>query len=108
MKYYSDLTNKIYETEEALKEAEKIHTDKLEEKKKLDEERKAAYEKVKEAYRLAETQKKAADKLLEEFLEKYKGIHETIDKKQYMTSKQYLDNQKDLINFIFSLSPFIF
>lgn len=108
MKYYSDLTNKIYDTEDALKEAEKIHNEKLEEKKKNEEQRKADYEKVREAYKLAEQQKKAADKLLMEFVEKYKGIHETTDKSKVLNTRQYLENQKDLWNIVFSSFPFIF
>lgn len=107
-KYYSDLTNKIYETEEALEEAEKAYNDKLAEKKKLEEERKADYEKVKEAYRAAEAQKKAADELLQEFLKKYKGVHETTDKTKFMNTQRYLDDQKDLINLVFSSFPLLF
>ena len=108
MKYYSDLTNKIYETEDALKEAEKAYNDKLVEKKKLEEERKADYQKVRDAYKLAETQKKAADELLQEFLKKYNGVHETTDKTKFISARQYLDNQKDLVNLIFSSFPFLF
>ena len=108
MKYYSDLTKRIYETEDALQEAEKEFNDKLETQKKKDEERKADYQKVKEAYELAETQKKAADKLLKEFLEKYKGVHQTADKTQFLNSKQYMDQQKELISSIFSVFPFMF
>jgi hypothetical protein len=107
MKYYSDLTNKIYETMDELKEAEKAHNDKLELQKKKDEERKADYQKVKDAYALAEAQKKAADKLLQQFLEKYKGVHKTTDKTQFLNSKQYMDDQKELINSIFSVFPLI-
>jgi len=108
MKYYSDLTKRIYETEDALKEAEKEFNDKLEAQKKKEEERKADYQKVKEAYALAEAQKKAADELLKEFLEKYKGVHQTTDKTQFLNSKQYMDHQKELINSIFSVFPFMF
>lgn len=108
MKYYSDLTKRIYETEDALKEAEKEFNDKLEAQKKKEEERKADYQKVKEAYALAEAQKKAADELLKEFLEKYKGVHQTTDKTQFLNSKQYMDHQKELIDSIFSVFPFMF
>lgn len=108
MKYYSELTNKIYETEDLLKEAEKAHNDSLMEKKKLEEERKADYNKVKEAYKLAEEQKKVADELLQSFLKKYKGVHETTDKNKFLQTQQYMDSQKDLINIIFSTFPFIF
>ncbi len=108
MRYYSDLTNKIYETENALVEAEEAHNAKLEEKKQLEERRKADYEKVKEAYKAAEAQKKAADELLQEFLKKYKGVHETTDKTKFLSTRQYLEDQKDLINAIFSSFPFFF
>ena len=108
MRYDSDLTHKIYETENALVEAEEAHNAKLEEKKQLEEKRKADYEKVKEAYKAAEAQKKAADELLQEFLKKYKGVHETTDKTKFLSTRQYLEDQKDLINAIFSSFPFFF
>lgn len=108
MKYYSDLTNKIYETQEDLEKAEKAYNDKLVEKKKLEEERKADYERVKEAYKLAEAQKKTADELLQEFMRKYKGIHETTDKTKVLNAQQYIEDQKNLISLVFSSFPFIF
>lgn len=108
MKYYSELTHRIYETEDALKEAEKGFSDMLENQKKRDEERKLDYQKVKDAYALVETQKRAADELLKKFLEKYKGVHQTADKDKFLQTQQYMDSQKDLINIIFSTFPFMF
>ena len=108
MKYYSDLTKRIYETEDALQEAEKEFNNKLEAQKKKDEERKADYQKVKEAYELAEAQKKAADELLGKFLEKYKGVHQTTDKTQFLDSKQYIEKQKEMINAMVSVIPLMF
>ena len=108
MKYYSELTHRIYETEDALKKAEKGFSDMLENQKKRDEERKLDYQKVKDAYALVETQKKAADELLKKFLEKYKGVHQTADKDKFLQTQQYMDSQKDLINIIFSTFPFMF
>lgn len=108
MKYYSDLTKKLYDSEEGLKEAEKAYNDKIVEQKKKDEERKADFNKVKEAYELAETQKKAADELMQEFLKKYKGVHETTDTARFIDVKQYMNDQKELISFVLGTFPFIF
>lgn len=108
MKYYSDLTKKIYETEKDLTEAEKVFKDKLELQNKKDLERKKDFEKVKEAYKQAEAQKQAADELLRKFLEKYQGIHKTIDIKQFLNSQEYLDYQKDLIMIALSTLPLMF
>ena len=108
MKYYSDLTNKIYETEEALEKAEKAYNDKLTEKKKLEEQRKVDFQKVKDAYAAAEAKKKAADELLQEFIDKYRGVHNTTDKQQFLSTKEYMESQKDLINIVISSLPFLF
>jgi len=108
MKYYSDLTKKIYETEKDLLEAEKAYNDKLELQNKKDLERKKDFEKVKEAYKQVEAQKQAADELLRKFLEKYQGIHKTMDIRQFLNSQEYLDCQKDLVMMALSALPFIF
>lgn len=108
MKYYSDLTNKIYETEEELKKAEEAHQAKIDEQKKKEEERKADYQKVKDAYALAEAQKKAADELLQEFLDKYRTVHGTADKTKFISTKEYLEDQKKLISLVFGSFPFMF
>jgi hypothetical protein len=68
MKYYSDLTQKIYETEEDLKKAEKELNEKLSLQKKKDEARKQDYQKVVEAYGIANKKREEADALLDAFL----------------------------------------
>lgn len=106
MKYYSDLTQKIYETEEDLKKAEKELNEKLSLQKKKDEARKQDYQKVVEAYDIANKKREEADALLDAFLKKYGRVHGTTDQKQFVDAKKYMDSQKDLINIIFSTFPF--
>lgn len=106
MKYYSDLTQKIYETEEDLKKAEKELNEKLSLQKKKDEARKQDYQKVVEAYKVANKKREEADVLLAAFLEKYGRVHGTTDQKQFVDAKKYMDSQKDLINIVFSTFPF--
>lgn len=92
MKYYSDVTLKIYDTEEELKEAEQKDKEQKEkeheEKLRLEEEKKA---KAKERGRRAEEVRLAYDKyieakenyynLLQNFCKEYKYYHATIDSK---------------------------
>ena len=108
MKYYSELTNRIYDNEEDLKAAETTHNEKIAEQKKKAEERKADYQKVKDAFALAEAQKKAAEELLIEFTKKYNGVHETRDTASVMSAKDYAEKQKELLNIVFGTLPFIF
>lgn len=108
MKYYSELTNRIYETEDDLQAAEKAHNDKIAEQKRQAEERKADYQKVKDAFALAEAQKKAAEELLIEFTKKYNGVHETKDATAVISAQDYAKKQKELINIVFGTFPFIF
>ena len=108
MKYYSDLTKKLYDSEEGLKEAEKAFNDKMSEQKKKEEERKADFNKVKEAYAAVEAQKKAADELLQQFLNKYRVVHGTTDTARFDDAKQYAKEQKELVSFIFNTFPFPF
>jgi hypothetical protein len=78
MKFYSEITNKVYDTTEELEVAEK---EVLEEKKAKEEklaQRAERAKKVEEAYALAADYKKKADELLNEFVKDYGSFHTTI------------------------------
>ena len=99
MKYYSDLTKQLYESEEELKKAEK---------KQKDEERKNDYQKVKEAYAEAEEKYKEADMMLLEFFKKYGSIHGTADEDKFVKVKDVAERQKDLFSLLSINFPFLF
>jgi hypothetical protein len=78
MKFYSEITNRVYDTTEELEVAEK---EVLEEKKAKEEklaQRAERAKKVEEAYALAADYKKKADELLNEFVKDYGSFHTTI------------------------------
>ena len=78
MKFYSEITNQLYDEKELLEEAERVA---LEEKKAKEEKlakRAERAKEVEEAYALAADYKKKADELLNEFVKDYGSFHTTI------------------------------
>lgn len=71
MKYYSDVTKKIYNTEDDLNKAEKAVSEKETSRKEDAEKVKAAFDELAKA-------REKADNLLDEFLKKYGSFHTTI------------------------------
>lgn len=108
MKYYSDLTKQLYESEEELKKAEKKQNELALAKKQKDEERKNDYQKVKDAYAEAEKKYKEADKMLLEFFKKYGSIHGTADEDKFVKVKDVAERQKDLFSLLSINFPFLF
>lgn len=82
MKFYSEITKELYDSEKECAKAEKLHEDKRlkeqAEKAKLAEERKAAAEKVEAARKAASAAKEAYYEELTAFCEKYGAYHTTI------------------------------
>lgn len=70
MKYYSEVTKKVYDTVNELKEAEMEVTDKMNA-------RKADAEKVEVAYKACVDARVAYEKALSEFCKKYGAYHKT-------------------------------
>ncbi len=75
MKYYSDETKKLYETEEALKAAEKAVFDAKQEKEKLKQQRSARAKEVEDAFKAVEEAQTHAYKLLNDFTKDYGSFH---------------------------------
>lgn len=89
MKYYSDLTKKFYDTEEAAMTAEKKHKEAMEAKDAEAAQRKADSDKVKDALKKVEDAIKDYNKELKAFNEKYpSGYHTTIRRSIF----DYLDD----------------
>lgn len=79
MKYYSELTKKVYDTEELLVTAENELKDKqaLEEKKNA--QRAVRAKEVEQAYKHCVEARKTYEKLLSDFCKDYKYFHTTIN-----------------------------
>lgn len=75
MKYYSDETKKLYETEEALKAAEKAVFDAKQEKEKLKQQRSVRAKEVEDAFKAVEEAQTHAYKLLNDFTKDYGSFH---------------------------------
>lgn len=82
MKYYSELTKKMYDTEDELNSAES-------EMKSRQTERGEAAKKVEDALKKVADDRKEAERLLEEFTEKYGAFHTSI--KDPTTFKSFFD-----------------
>lgn len=84
MKFYSEITNTKYDTEEACQKAEQEYLEKKEreetEKAKLAEARKEAAHDVEEARENCLAAKRMYEKTLSDFLKKYGSYHTTIKK----------------------------
>lgn len=91
MKYYSELTKKIYDCESDLIADEESVVKAKEEKeakaKQLKEERANRAKAVEDAYKLANEKQAEADKLMREFIKDYGSFHTTVkDVKPSFTS----------------------
>jgi regulator of protease activity HflC (stomatin/prohibitin superfamily) len=82
MKYYSELTKKIYDCESDLIADEESVVKAKEEKeakaKQLKEERANRAKAVEDAYKLANEKQAEADKLMREFIKDYGSFHTTV------------------------------
>lgn len=75
MKYYSDETKKLYDTEEALKAAEKEVIEARKEKEKLKQQRSARAKEVEDAFKAVEQAQAHAYELLNAFTKDYGSFH---------------------------------
>lgn len=80
MRYYSDVLNKPFDTEEELKAAEAKENEKLELAKVAKEKRAAAAKEVEQAYADANEAYKAANEKLRAFLDEYGSYHTSVTK----------------------------
>lgn len=78
MKFYSDKTRELYESEELLSKAEKEFDAAAAEKKALKSKRAERAKEVEEAFNDAAAARKKADELLEKFLKDYDTFHTTV------------------------------
>ena len=78
MKYYSELTKKVYDTPELLEEAEKVVLEANKEKEKKLAERAERAKAVENAFEEARKAKVKVEELLAEFLNDYESFHTTI------------------------------
>lgn len=78
MKYFSEITEKVYDTTEELETAEKEVLDEQKAQEEKLAKRAERAKEVEEAYALAADVKEQADKLLNEFLKDYGSFHTTI------------------------------
>lgn len=78
MKFYSDKTKELYETAEALTDAEKAFDEAAAEKENLKAKRAERAKEVEDAFQAARVAQKAADEMLEKFLKDYGSFHTTI------------------------------
>ena len=78
MKYYSEITEKVYDTPEELETAEKEVLDEQKAQEEKLAKRAERAKEVEEAYALAADVKEQADKLLNEFLKDYGSFHTTV------------------------------
>lgn len=78
MKYYSEVTKKVYDTPELLEEAEKVVLEANKEKERKLAERAERAKAVENAFAEAQEARKKADDLLSEFCKDYGSFHTTI------------------------------
>ena len=78
MKYYSELTKKVYDTPELLEEAEKVVLEANKEKEKKLAERAERAKAVEAAFEKAQKARQEADDLLSKFCKDYGSFHTTI------------------------------
>ena len=78
MKYFSEITEKMYDTPEELETAEKEVLDEQKAQEEKLAKRAERAKEVEEAYALAADVKEQADKLLNEFVKDYGSFHTTI------------------------------
>ena len=80
MKYFSEITEKVYNTPEELETAEKEVLDDQKAQEEKSAKRAERAKEVEEAYAKAADVKEQADKLLNEFLKDYGSFHTTLKK----------------------------
>ena len=78
MRYYSEVLDKTFDTEEDCLKAEKEYEEKHKAELVAKEERAKAAKEVESLYKEAEEARKKADAALKEFLKKYKYYHSTV------------------------------
>ena len=78
MKYFSEITEKVYDTPEELETAEKEVLDEQKNQEEKIAKRAERAKEVEEAYALAADVKEQADKLLNEFLKDHGSFHTTV------------------------------
>ena len=97
MKYYSEMTDKVYETQEECEKAEEalVAKQKAEEEKQLalKNEREARSKEVVEAFKKAREAEAEAQKLLKEFVKDYGSFHMSYNGKSSLpTLADFLDS----------------
>ena len=80
MKYFSEITKKVYNTPEELETAEKEVLDEQKAQEEKSAKRAERAKEVEEAYAKAADVEEQADKLLNEFLKDYGSFHTTLKK----------------------------
>lgn len=108
MKYYSDITNQLYETREELETAERSHKEKLVEKAKAEELRKAELEKAVTARDNAKAEYETALKACHEALANWNKADRALKDLQRKTSGTK-DNSRseeyvDILNLVETLA----
>ena len=93
MKYYSDITKKLYENIEDLKQAEAEITNKANV-------RKQDAEKVEKAYNAYIDARKEYEKTLTEFCNKHGAYHKTYTNKDAANVKNEFENLRNLVSMI--------
>ena len=95
MKYYSEKTNKTYDTVEALEDAEKkLEVQKAEDQKKLDEKKSRAHE-VEEAYKKTISAREEARKIIKEADDAYYKLRDKFVNDYGSYHISYYNNGKD-------------
>lgn len=80
MKYYSEVIKQVYDTPEALEEAEKVVLEEQKVKEEKLAKRAERAKEVEEAIKAAETAKEKANELINSFVEDYGSFHTTLRK----------------------------
>lgn len=108
MKYYSEITNKLYETKEELEAAEKTHKEKLVTKAKEEELRKAELDKAVTARDNAKAEYETALKVCREALANWSKTDRALKELQQKTSGTNGNNRSedysDVIDLVESLA----
>lgn len=77
MKYFSEKTNKLYDSEDELKKAELAVSEEKQKAEVAKQERAAAAKKVEDAFKAAAKANQKAQKALDDFTAKYGSFHKT-------------------------------
>lgn len=90
MKYYSETLNRLFATEEELKESEKEYNKQLAVKEAEKLEKKNAAMEVEEAFKKANEEYKIANEKLRAFTKKYGAFHTTVTDENNLISKSLM------------------